>query len=65
MELNEQATRRVTLAREIGREPMRWIATPDAAAIADENGQLLGLPLEVGQPRSEWGLDLVSAPVPA
>lgn len=55
----EQAGRRVDLARALGVELQRWVASASAAAtlpIAD--GELLGVPLTIGQPRYEWGLDL-------
>ena len=62
MTLAEQAAQRADLARQRGREPLRWIAGPGAAAeLSDASGQLLGLPVEVGVPRSEWGLELVCA----
>ena len=72
MNLGEQAARRVELARVIGAEPRRWIVTSDAEltlvaqaapGVWSGDGALLhGIPLERGQPRSEWGLELVLAP---
>lgn len=60
MTLVEQAAHRVALARQIGREPMRWVAAPEVMAeIAAP--ELHGLPVQAGSPRSEWGLDLVTA----
>lgn len=62
MTLDEQVARRVALARQIGCEPVRWIATAEAAALAGATAdQLHGLPVERGKPRSDWGLDLVVA----
>ena len=70
MTLAEQAERRIELARTMGSEPQHWIISPEAevqlVAGADPDawsadGTLLhGLPVLRGEPRSEWGLDLVS-----
>ena len=60
MSLVDQAERRVALAGEIGRRPTGWIAT--AAVAADVGEQLAGLPVAIGEPRSEWGLQLVVEP---
>lgn len=63
MTLAEQAARRVELALKVGCEPRRWLASEAVTVeLSDERGQLLGLPIERGHPRSEWGLDLISAP---
>ena len=63
MTLAEQAARRVELALKLGCEPRRWLASEAIAVeLSDDRGQLVGLPVERGQPRSEWGLDLISAP---
>lgn len=71
MTLAEQAARRIDLARKMGAEPRHWIATGEvetelvaqAAGAWSEDGQLLhGIPVRRGQPRSEWGLDLISGP---
>jgi len=74
MTLAEQAARRVRLAHDLGRAPVRWIATPEAidqlraGAEADAWGTagavqvFHGVPIDIGSTRSEWGLDLVCAP---
>ena len=63
MSLVDQAERRVALAGEIGRRPTGWIATAAVAEeISDQSGSLLGLPVAIGEPRSEWGLQLVVEP---
>jgi hypothetical protein len=51
----------VALTRKMGCKPQRWVATEDAARTAGaEDAHLAGLPVDIGQPRSEWGLDLIS-----
>lgn len=63
MTLAEQAALRVELALKLGCEPLRWLASEAVAVeLSDERAQLVGLPVERGKPRSEWGLDLISAP---
>lgn len=63
MTLADQAARRVDLARRLGAQPRRWIATAAAAAsLPVAGGVLHGVPLAIGTPRSEWGLDLEVAP---
>ena len=63
MTLAKQAALRVELALKLGCEPLRWLASEAVAVeLFDERGQLVGLPVDQGQPRSEWGLDLISAP---
>ena len=59
MPLVEQAAARVALARQHGREPVRWIA--DAATVEQlpAGGVLHGLPVVAGVTR--WGLELVCA----
>lgn len=70
MGLAEQAERRLELARKLGREPRRWIATEAVAselraeapeAWYDDGGAFLGLPIERGATR--WGLVLLSEPI--
>lgn len=58
--LTDQARRRLEMARHLGREPERWVASPeviDALEVVD--GRLHGVPVTIGETRSEWGLDLV------
>ncbi|WP_419808404.1 hypothetical protein [Sphingomonas sp.] len=63
MDLVEQAERRLELAQAIGAEPTRWVASKTAAgSLPVEAGVLFGVPLQIGTPRSEWGLDLELAP---
>ena len=63
MTLLEQACQRVAAARQLGREPVRWIATAEVATqLSDHNGQLVDVPVDFGKPISDWGLDLVLAP---
>ena len=70
MTLAEQAVRRIEMARAIGATPRRWIVTSaaevrlvaDADAWSDDGALLHGIPVALGQPRSEYGLDLVVAP---
>lgn len=72
MTLAEQVVRRVELAQRIGAKPYCWIATADAharlvaevdpGAWAADRALLHGIPIALGQPKSEYGLDLVLAP---
>ena len=59
MDLIEQARRRVAVAREHGRAPVRWIANDAVAAELPEGDTLHGLPVERAETR--WGLELVLA----
>ena len=72
MTLAEQVARRVELAQRTGAKPYRWIATADAharlvaevdpGAWAADRALLHGIPIALGQPKSEYGLDLVLSP---
>lgn len=62
MTLTEQAERRLEQARQMGAKPNHWIASRAAyIELPIEQDRLLGLPIAIGQPRSDWGLDLVLA----
>lgn len=61
MTLREQADARFAQAERLGSRPIGWIAAPGVAAeLSDDSGQLVGLPIVIGDPRSEWGLELVA-----
>ena len=70
MTLAEQAVRRIELARATGATPRHWIVTSaaevqlvaDADAWSDDRASLHRIPVERGEPRSKYGLDLVVAP---
>lgn len=59
MTLDQQIDRRLSLAEQVGCRPRRWIATAAVAATIADADTLRGLPVTVGSPRSEWGLELV------
>lgn len=66
MTLVEQAAARLATAEQLGCVPTRWIATATtieslhaADASVVDGGKLLGVPIAVGEPCSEWGLQLL------
>lgn len=59
MTLVDQAAARMVMARQLGREPLRWIADGAVARELPAGDELHGVPLGRGETR--FGLELVCA----